>query len=92
MQCLLSPAPAAIRHSEITPARVACRVSERSMHACGQVSQLANYLKSVGVGRGSDVTIYMPMIPELPAAMAGSFSPSCHAMHMDPMPARLILR
>ncbi|KAK9908384.1 hypothetical protein WJX75_007079 [Coccomyxa subellipsoidea] len=34
-----------------------------------QVSQLANYLKSVGVKKGSDVTIYMPMIPELPAAM-----------------------
>ena len=34
-----------------------------------QVCQLANYLKSVGVKRGSDVTIYMPMIPELPAAM-----------------------
>jgi hypothetical protein len=43
------------------------------MHECGQVSQLANYLKSVGVGRGSDVTIYMPMIPELPAAMARAF-------------------
>ena len=34
-----------------------------------QVCQLANYLKSIGVKRGSDVTIYMPMIPELPAAM-----------------------
>ncbi|GAB4821780.1 hypothetical protein N2152v2_008826 [Parachlorella kessleri] len=30
---------------------------------------LANYLKSIGVGKGDDVTIYMPMIPELPAAM-----------------------
>lgn len=34
-----------------------------------QVCQLANYLKGIGVKRGSDVTIYMPMIPELPAAM-----------------------
>ena len=34
-----------------------------------QVCQLANYLKSIGVKKGSDVTIYMPMIPELPAAM-----------------------
>ncbi|CAL5229885.1 g13299 [Coccomyxa viridis] len=34
-----------------------------------QVCQLANYLKSIGVKRGSDVTIYMPMVPELPAAM-----------------------
>ena len=32
--------------------------------------QIANYLRSVGVKRGDDVTIYMPMIPELPAAMA----------------------
>ena len=41
-----------------------------------QVSQLANYLKSIGVGRGSDVTIYMPMIPELPAAMVPPLTPS----------------
>jgi len=34
------------------------------------VCQIANYLRSVGVKRGDDVTIYMPMIPELPAAMA----------------------
>eukprot|EP00887_Chlorella_sp_A99_P006499 scaffold3.g6499.t1 len=33
------------------------------------VSQVANYLKSQGVGKGDDVTIYMPMIPELPAVM-----------------------
>ena len=25
--------------------------------------QIANYLKSIGVGEGDDVTIYMPMIP-----------------------------
>ena len=41
----------------------------REVCALLQVCQLANYLKSVGVKRGSDVTIYMPMIPELPAAM-----------------------
>ncbi len=40
-----------------------------------QVSQLANYLKSIGVKKGSDVTIYMPMIPELPAAMV-----RCHGI------------
>ncbi|KAK9864775.1 hypothetical protein WJX84_003544 [Apatococcus fuscideae] len=33
------------------------------------VCKLANYLKSIGIGKGSDVTIYMPMIPELPIAM-----------------------
>ena len=47
-----------------------------------QVSQLANYLKSVGVGRGSDVTIYMPMIPELPAAMVPPF-PSIPSSALD---------
>ena len=36
-----------------------------------KVCRLANYLKSIGVGKGSDVTIYMPMIPELPIAMVG---------------------
>ncbi|GAX81716.1 hypothetical protein CEUSTIGMA_g9144.t1 [Chlamydomonas eustigma] len=33
------------------------------------VCQISNYLKSVGIKKGDDVTIYMPMIPELPAAM-----------------------
>lgn len=33
------------------------------------VCQIANYLKSIGIGKGDDVTIYMPMIPQLPAAM-----------------------
>ncbi|KAK9811421.1 hypothetical protein WJX72_003702 [[Myrmecia] bisecta] len=33
------------------------------------VCKIANYLKSIGVKKGDDVTIYMPMIPELPAAM-----------------------
>ena len=31
--------------------------------------KIANYLKSIGVKEGHDVTIYMPMIAELPAAM-----------------------
>jgi acetyl-CoA synthetase len=38
-------------------------------HALVQVCQAANYLKSVGIGKGDDVTCYMPMIPELPAIM-----------------------
>ena len=45
-----------------------------------QVCQLANYLKSIGVKRGSDVTIYMPMIPELPAAMVKPMSTLGDAM------------
>ena len=47
--------------------------------SCGwgrQVCQIANYLRSVGVKRGDDVTIYMPMIPELPAAMVQPHA--CH--------------
>ena len=31
--------------------------------------RIANYLKSIGVKKGDDVTIYMPMVMELPAAM-----------------------
>ena len=48
-----------------------CHKAVHEVCALLQVCQLANYLKSVGVKRGSDVTIYMPMIPELPAAMVG---------------------
>jgi acetyl-CoA synthetase len=33
------------------------------------VQRFANVLKSLGVGRGDRVAIYMPMIPELPVAM-----------------------
>ncbi|CAI5493621.1 unnamed protein product [Closterium sp. Naga37s-1] len=34
-----------------------------------QVCRIANYLRSVGVRKGDVVTIYLPMVPELPAAM-----------------------
>uniref|UniRef100_A0ACD5UXA5 Uncharacterized protein n=1 Tax=Avena sativa TaxID=4498 RepID=A0ACD5UXA5_AVESA len=34
-----------------------------------KVCQLANYLKSVGVGKGDAVVIYLPMLMELPIAM-----------------------
>ncbi|HYM40572.1 MAG TPA: acetate--CoA ligase [Thermoplasmata archaeon] len=34
-----------------------------------EVNKFANVLKSLGVKRGDRVTIYMPMIPELPIAM-----------------------
>ena len=34
-----------------------------------QVSQVANWLRSVGVGKGDTVALYMPMICELPIAM-----------------------
>lgn len=34
-----------------------------------QVQKLANILKSLGVKKGDRVTIYLPMVPELPIAM-----------------------
>ena len=34
-----------------------------------EVTRLANALKSLGVGKGTPVAIYMGMIPELPVAM-----------------------
>ena len=34
-----------------------------------EVCRFANGLKSLGVGKGDRVTIYMPMVPELPIAM-----------------------
>ena len=34
-----------------------------------QVCKFANVLKSLGVGKGDRVTIYLPMVPELPIAM-----------------------
>ncbi len=34
-----------------------------------EVGKFANVLKSLGVGKGDRVTLYMPMIPELPIAM-----------------------
>ena len=38
-------------------------------HLWREVNKFANVLKSLGVRRGDRVTIYMPMIPELPIAM-----------------------
>ena len=34
-----------------------------------QVVRIANWLRASGVRKGDDVTLYMPMVPELPAAM-----------------------
>lgn len=39
------------------------------------VCKISNYLKSIGVKRGDDVTIYMPMTMELPAAMVSRLHP-----------------
>jgi acetyl-CoA synthetase len=42
-------------------------VTYRALHE--EVCRLANALKDLGVTRGDRVAIYMPMVPELPAAM-----------------------
>jgi acetyl-CoA synthetase len=42
-------------------------VSYKELHA--EVCRLANALKELGISKGDPVAIYMPMVPELPAAM-----------------------
>ena len=42
-------------------------ITYRDLHE--EVSRLANVLKGFGVTRGDRVAIYLPMVPELPAAM-----------------------
>ena len=42
-------------------------VTYRELHE--EVSRLANVLKDLGVKKGDRVAIYLPMVPELPAAM-----------------------
>ena len=51
------------------------------------VCQIANWLKSVGVKQGDDVTIYMPMIPELPATMASVPSHNQGRLYQPPLPS-----
>ncbi len=43
------------------------RLTYRELHE--QVCRFANVLKSLGIGRGDKVAIYMPLVPELPVAM-----------------------
>ena len=60
------------------------------------VCKIGNYLRSIGVKKGDNVTIYMPMIAELPAAMASLLSSlqlicrhygSCHIHNNDNDPS-----
>lgn len=46
------------------------RLTYRELHE--QVCRFANVLKSLGIGRGDKVAIYMPLVPELPVAMLAS--------------------
>ena len=69
-----------------------------------EVSKFANVLKSLGLGAGDRVAIYMPMIPELPVAMLactrigaahsvifGGFSPDAIVDRCEDAEARLII-
>jgi acetyl-CoA synthetase len=49
------------------PSDEALHISYKELHA--QTCKMANVLKSMGVGRGDRVVIYMPMIPEAAYAM-----------------------
>ena len=49
------------------PADEALHITYRELHA--QTCKMANVLKSLGVGRGDRVVIYLPMIPEAAYAM-----------------------
>jgi acetyl-CoA synthetase len=49
------------------PKDAALHISYRELHA--QTCRMANVLKSMGVGRGDRVVIYLPMIPEAAYAM-----------------------
>ncbi|MGH2813411.1 MAG: acetate--CoA ligase, partial [Actinomycetota bacterium] len=66
------------RHAEAHPDRVAYHwvgepngdrrtITYKDLHE--EVCRLANVLKDLGVKKGDRVAIYLPMIPELPAAM-----------------------
>ena len=77
-------------------------ISYRELHA--QVCKLANGLKSLGIGKGDMVTIYMPMIPEAAVAMLacarigaphsvvfGGFSPESVAGRVHDCDSKLII-
>lgn len=46
------------------------------------VCRIANYLKSIGVKKGDDVTIYMPMVVELAAAMVRVYTHAAAFAHL----------
>ena len=69
-----------------------------------EVNQFANVLKSLGVKRGDRVTIYLPMIPELPIAMLactrlgaphsvvfGGFSPESLRQRIDDAESKVVI-
>ncbi len=78
------------------------KITYRELH--GQVCRLANAYKSLGVGKGDRVSIYMPMIPEAVYAMLacarigavhsivfGGFSPDALADRINNCGAKLVI-
>ncbi|WP_110667808.1 acetate--CoA ligase [Salinicola halophilus] len=77
-------------------------ITYRQLHA--RVSQLANAFKSLGIGKGDTVTLYMPMVPEAAMAMLacarigaihsvvfGGFSPDALAGRIVDSQSRLVI-
>ncbi|PUE89295.1 AMP-binding protein, partial [Xanthomonas hortorum] len=78
------------------------RITYRELHE--QVSRLANALKGLGVAKGDQVTIYLPMIPEAAFAMLacarigaihsivfGGFSPESLANRIIDCDSRIVI-
>ncbi|MBB3950989.1 acetate--CoA ligase [Aureimonas jatrophae] len=78
------------------------RITYRELHA--DVCRMANVYKSLGVGRGDRISIYMPMIPEAAVAMLasarvgaihsvvfGGFSPDALAGRMEGSTSKLLV-
>ncbi|WP_062015325.1 acetate--CoA ligase [Aureimonas sp. AU4] len=78
------------------------RITYRELHA--DVCRMANVYRSLGVGRGDRISIYMPMIPEAAVAMLasarigaihsvvfGGFSPDALAGRMEGSTSKLLV-
>ncbi|NND59378.1 MAG: acetate--CoA ligase [Gammaproteobacteria bacterium] len=77
-------------------------ITYRELHR--QVCKLANAMKSLGIGKGDTVTLYMPMVPEAAVAMLacarigaphsvvfGGFSPDALAGRINDCQSKLVI-
>ena len=84
------------------PAEAPRSLTYRALH--GEVCRMANVLRTMGVGRGDRVTIYLPMIPEAAFAMLacarigaihsvifGGFSPDAIAGRLADAQSRFVI-
>ena len=84
------------------PEDAALHITYKDLH--GQVCRMANVLKSMGVGKGDRVVIYLPMIPEAAYAMLAcarigaihsivfaGFSPDALAARINGCDAKLVI-